>query len=66
MVIPTYNEAANLEWIITRLRVAEPQVDVLVVDDNSPDGTGDIADRLAAEDSAVHVACWRHWSLQTW
>ncbi len=55
MVIPTYNEAANLEWIITRLRVAEPQVDVLVVDDNSPDGTGDIADRLAAEDSAVHV-----------
>ena len=38
MVIPTYNEAENLEWIVGRLRTAQPGVDVLVVDDNSPDG----------------------------
>lgn len=55
MVIPTFNEAANLEWIVARLRAAEPEVDVLVVDDGSPDGTGAIADRLAAADPAVHV-----------
>lgn len=55
MVIPTYNEAANLEWIIGRLRTAQPDVDVLVVDDNSPDGTGQLADRLAAADPQVKV-----------
>ena len=40
MVIPTYNESDNIEWIIERLRRAQPDVDVMVVDDNSPDGTG--------------------------
>jgi dolichol-phosphate mannosyltransferase len=55
MVVPTYNEAENLEWIVGRLRAAQPGVDVLVVDDGSPDGTGAIADRLAAEDPAVSV-----------
>lgn len=55
MVIPTYNEAENLQWIVTRLRAAQPGVDVLVVDDGSPDGTGDLADRLAAADPAVRV-----------
>jgi dolichol-phosphate mannosyltransferase len=55
MVVPTYNEADNLEWIVGRLRAAQPGVDVLVVDDGSPDGTGDIADRLAAADRQVHV-----------
>jgi len=55
MVVPTYNEAANLAWIAGRLRRAEPGVDLLVVDDNSPDGTGDLADELAAADSQVHV-----------
>ncbi len=55
MVIPTYDEAANIAWIIARLRAAQPQVDVLVVDDGSPDGTGAIADELAAEDPQVHV-----------
>jgi dolichol-phosphate mannosyltransferase len=55
MVIPTYNEADNLGWIIGRLRAAEPSVDVLVVDDSSPDGTGALADDLAAADPAVHV-----------
>lgn len=55
MVIPTYNEADNLEWIVGRLRTAQPGVDVMIVDDGSPDGTGDIADRLAAADDAIHV-----------
>ncbi|MFC6285274.1 polyprenol monophosphomannose synthase [Nocardioides sp. GCM10027113] len=55
MVIPTYNEAENLEWIVGRLRAAVPHVDVLVVDDGSPDGTGAIADRLAAADPQVRV-----------
>lgn len=55
MVIPTYNESANLELIVERLRRAEPAVDILVVDDNSPDGTGDLADRLAATDPQVSV-----------
>ena len=44
MVVPTYDEADNLAWIIGRLREAEPDVHVLVVDDDSPDGTGKIAD----------------------
>jgi dolichol-phosphate mannosyltransferase len=55
MVIPTYNEALNLEWIVGRLRAAQPSVDVMIVDDSSPDGTGDIADRLAAADDQIQV-----------
>ncbi len=55
MVIPTYNESENIEWIVGRLRAAQPDVDIMIVDDNSPDGTGDIADRLAAHDDAVSV-----------
>ncbi|MFT4081103.1 MAG: polyprenol monophosphomannose synthase [Nocardioides sp.] len=55
MVVPTYNEAANLDWIVGRLRRAEPEVEVLIVDDGSPDGTGDLANGLAAADPAVHV-----------
>jgi dolichol-phosphate mannosyltransferase len=55
MVVPTYNEADNLAWIVGRLRTAQPDVHVLVVDDNSPDGTGKVADELAAADDAVQV-----------
>ncbi|MGN6722127.1 MAG: polyprenol monophosphomannose synthase, partial [Marmoricola sp.] len=55
VVIPTYNEAENIRLIIDRLRAAQPGIDVLVVDDGSPDGTGAIADEYAARDSAVHV-----------
>jgi dolichol-phosphate mannosyltransferase len=55
MVLPTYNEADNLAWLLGRLRSAVPEADVLVVDDDSPDGTGEIADRLAAADPAVQV-----------
>ncbi len=55
VVIPTYNEADNLRWIVERLRAAVPEADVLVVDDGSPDGTGAIADQLARADSQVSV-----------
>jgi dolichol-phosphate mannosyltransferase len=55
VVTPTYDESLNIEAVVARLRAAVPAADVLVVDDNSPDGTGDIADRLAASDPAVHV-----------
>jgi dolichol-phosphate mannosyltransferase len=55
VIIPTYNEAQNLEPIVQRMRDASPDTDILVVDDSSPDGTGEIADRLATADDAVHV-----------
>ncbi len=55
MVVPTYDEALNLAWIIGRLHREHPDVDVLVVDDGSPDGTGRIADDLAAADGRVNV-----------
>jgi dolichol-phosphate mannosyltransferase len=55
VIIPTYNESENLERIVTRLHTHNPDVHVLVADDNSPDGTGEIADKLAAADSRVHV-----------
>jgi dolichol-phosphate mannosyltransferase len=55
MVVPTYNEAENLAWIVGRVRAAQPELDVLVVDDGSPDGTGRIADELAAADPHVKV-----------
>jgi dolichol-phosphate mannosyltransferase len=55
VVIPTYNEAENVELITQRLRRAVPGVDVLVADDNSPDGTGAIADELAERDDHIHV-----------
>lgn len=51
--MPTYNEALNIVEVISRLRGSLPNVDILVVDDNSPDGTGDIADSLA--DDRLHV-----------
>ena len=55
VIIPTYNELENLPLIVGRLHRAQPGVDVLVVDDNSPDGTGDLADTMAAEDPRIHV-----------
>lgn len=53
--IPTYNEADNLEPITQAVLQAEPRVDILVVDDNSPDGTGKIADSLAAKEPRIRV-----------
>ncbi|TVL93254.1 polyprenol monophosphomannose synthase [Streptomyces sp. SAJ15] len=55
VIIPTYNEAENIKPIVERVRTAVPEADILVADDNSPDGTGKIADELAAEDKQVHV-----------
>jgi dolichol-phosphate mannosyltransferase len=55
VIIPTYNEAENIRVITERVRRAVPSVDILVADDNSPDGTGAIADELATGDNAVHV-----------
>ncbi|GLZ28396.1 dolichol-phosphate mannosyltransferase [Lentzea sp. NBRC 105346] len=55
VVIPTYNERDNIGKIVKRLHAALPQVHVLVVDDGSPDGTGQLADEMAAADERVHV-----------
>ncbi|MEU9889081.1 polyprenol monophosphomannose synthase [Sphaerisporangium sp. NPDC051011] len=55
VIVPTYNERENLPMIAARLRAAVPDVHLLVADDNSPDGTGDVADELAAADDHVHV-----------
>jgi dolichol-phosphate mannosyltransferase len=55
VVIPTYNEADNIRLITERLRRAVPSVDILVADDNSPDGTGAIADDISAADDHVFV-----------
>jgi dolichol-phosphate mannosyltransferase len=53
--VPTYNEAASLPVLLPRLAAVRPQVDVLVIDDGSPDGTGDIADGFAERAPHVHV-----------
>ncbi|MCB0043249.1 MAG: glycosyltransferase, partial [Caldilinea sp.] len=55
MVVPTYNERENLARLVGRLRALPGDVHVLVVDDSSPDGTGAIADAIAACDPGVHV-----------
>lgn len=55
VMIPTYNERDNVEWIVGRVRAAQPDAHVLVVDDSSPDGTGRLADALASRDEHVHV-----------
>src|SRR6201992_4132376 len=53
--MPTYNERQNVESIAGRVRAALPAADLLIVDDNSPDGTGDLADKLAEADPHVQV-----------
>ena len=55
VVVPTYNEVQNLEAVLDRLHTAAPEAHALVVDDGSPDGTGELADKLAAADPRVHV-----------
>jgi len=55
VIIPTYDEIDNLEPILTRLHAAVPSAHALVVDDDSPDGTGALADQLAAAEPRVHV-----------
>lgn len=53
--IPTYNEAENIQAIVPAIFEVVPHVHILVIDDNSPDGTGALADRMAAEDGRIHV-----------
>ncbi|SJM50956.1 polyprenol monophosphomannose synthase [Agrococcus casei] len=55
VMIPTFNEIESLERTVREVRQNAPEADVLVIDDNSPDGTGDLADRLAADDPAIRV-----------
>ncbi len=55
IIIPTYNERENVEPLLERIFAEVPAVEVLIVDDNSPDGTGAIADGAAARDPRVHV-----------
>lgn len=55
IVVPTYNESANLKRFVTEVRAAAPHADLLIVDDNSPDGTGDLADAIAKNDGQVRV-----------
>ncbi|HEY2043669.1 MAG TPA: polyprenol monophosphomannose synthase [Jatrophihabitans sp.] len=55
VIIPTYNEFENLPIILERLLAAVPTTHVLIVDDGSPDGTGDLADKLAADDGRLEV-----------
>jgi dolichol-phosphate mannosyltransferase len=55
IVTPTYEEADNVEEFLRRVRAAVPTADVLVVDDSSPDGTGDIAERMATELGQITV-----------
>ncbi|MEW6202312.1 MAG: polyprenol monophosphomannose synthase [bacterium] len=55
VIIATYNERENLEPLVQRIFEVVPEVSILVVDDNSPDGTGEVADRLAEKHTAVNV-----------
>jgi dolichol-phosphate mannosyltransferase len=54
-VSPTYNERSNVERFVSEVRAAAPHADILIVDDASPDGTGEIADRMAENDPQVRV-----------
>ncbi|TLP93708.1 polyprenol monophosphomannose synthase [Nesterenkonia salmonea] len=54
-IIPTYNEIDSLPTIVDRLRAAVPETDVLIVDDNSPDGTGELAEQMSSADEKIHV-----------
>jgi dolichol-phosphate mannosyltransferase len=55
VIVPTYNERENVARITARVRASVPEAHLLIADDNSPDGTGAIADQLAADDDHVHV-----------
>jgi dolichol-phosphate mannosyltransferase len=55
VITPTYDEVLNLERVLTAIHAAYPAADVLVVDDGSPDGTADLADRLGEKDARIHV-----------
>ena len=56
VIIPTYNERESLGALLGRVRQTIPDADVLIIDDSSPDGTGELADQLAESDHAVEVS----------
>jgi dolichol-phosphate mannosyltransferase len=55
IVVPTYNERDNVEAVVAQFLAPLPEAEILFVDDNSPDGTGDLLDQLAAGDPRLHV-----------
>ena len=55
VIIPTYNEKDNISLIIPAALAQDPCLEVLIVDDGSPDGTGDIVEKMAAENAKVHL-----------
>jgi len=55
IIFPTYNEKENIEKIVGAVLKIDERIHVLIVDDNSPDGTGDIADRMAADNSRIYA-----------
>lgn len=55
VVVPTYNESTNIPLLVPAILLQDPRLEALVVDDNSPDGTGQLADDLARADTRVHV-----------
>lgn len=55
VIVPTYNERENLPRLVPMILAQDPRLDVLIIDDASPDGTGEIADQLAADSERVHV-----------
>lgn len=55
VIVPTYNERDNIEKIVPAILKEDLRLEVLIVDDNSPDGTGEIADRISTRDEKVHV-----------
>src|SRR5260221_6498956 len=55
LIIPTYNEVENLPPLLDEIFKYAPEADILIVDDNSPDGTGELADKISEENASVHV-----------
>jgi dolichol-phosphate mannosyltransferase len=55
VIIPTYNERENLPRLVPTVLAQDPRIEILIIDDASPDGTGAVADQLAAEELRVHV-----------
>jgi dolichol-phosphate mannosyltransferase len=55
VIIPTYNEARTLPQVVPQVLQQDSRIEVLVVDDNSPDGTGQLADNMATDDQRIHV-----------
>ncbi|MFM8567555.1 MAG: polyprenol monophosphomannose synthase [Gemmatimonadota bacterium] len=55
VITPTYNERANVPTLVTRVLAQDPRIELLFVDDDSPDGTGDLIAELAAQDPRIHL-----------